>query len=108
MDELNQMQGSGMPPPISGPMGPMPAMPGGMPGKKKSMWLWVIIAVAVAVAGAAWWYINRMVVEPVVQQQPAIDQEARKDMMIGKDIQAADSTNIDAEFQSIDSDLNSL
>lgn len=91
-----------------GPM-PMPSMPmQQMPARGKSMWLWIVIAVVFVVAGVVWWYINQMVVEPVVQQQPPVNQEAREDIIIGNEIQAADSTDIDAEFKAIDNDINSL
>lgn len=106
MDELNQIQNPNVSPPASQPMGPMPSTQ--MPIKKKGPWLWVIIGIAVAVAGLAWWYISQMAVESVGQQQPPVNQEAREDTMINKDIQEADLGNLDAEFQSVDSDMNSL
>lgn len=106
MDELNQIQNPNMPS-AGGSMGPMPSM-SPMPAKSKSVWLWVVIAVVLVVAGVAWWYINQMTVEPVVQQGPSVNQEAREDMMINKDIQATDSTDVDSEFKAIDSDINSL
>lgn len=105
MDNLNpQMQNPNVPPmtpPSTG--GAMPSMP----AKNKSMWLWIVVAVAVVVAGLAWWYISQMAVEPVAQQ-PKVNQEAREDTMINKDIQEADLGDLDMEFQAVDSDLNSL
>ncbi len=114
MDELNQIQNPNMTPPVGGPgqvMGPTPPPATGIvptPSKGKSMMLWVIVAIACVAAGVAWWYISQMSVEPVVQQQPAINQEAREDMKINQEIQNTDSANLDAEFKSIDNDINSL
>lgn len=104
MDELNQIQNPNMSVPgqSTGPT-PMPSIS----AKKKNLWLRVIIGIAVAVAGLAWWYISRMAVEPVVQQSQ-VNQEAREDTMISKDIQEADLGDLDMEFQAVDSDLNSL
>lgn len=103
MDEPNQMQ---MPEQQIGPT-PMPSM-SPMAVKNKSIWLWVVIVIALVVAGAAWWYINQTVVEPVVQQQPPINLEAREDITISKDIQSTDSVNLDSEFKTIDNDISGL
>lgn len=115
MDEQNQMQNPNMSMPSapsggSGPMGQMPpiqSMPS-MPAKGRSMLMWVIIAIALVVTGVAWWYISQIEVEPMVQGQPNVDKEAREDMMINKDIQEADSVNIDSEFKTVDNDINTL
>lgn len=112
MDELNQTQNPNMtmpgqpaaPAPVPAPMPQMPVAP----AKKKSFLLWIVMGVALAVAGGAWWYISQMAVEPIVQQQPDINQEARIDTMINKDIQSIDDTNLDSEFKTIDADIDSL
>ena len=108
MDELNQIQNPNIPPPADGPTGPTSPMMPQVSMKKKGPWLWVIIGIVAAVAGLAWWYINNMTVQPVVQQQPVINQEAREDISIGNEIKETDLGNLDKEFQAIDSDLNSL
>ena len=105
MDEINQTQNPNMPMPGQ-PVSPAPAP--SMPASKKSFLLWIIIAIALVVGAVIWWYVGQMAVEPIVQQQPDINQEARIDTMINKDIQSVDSANIDAEFKTIDADINSL
>ncbi|MDP3697782.1 MAG: hypothetical protein Q8R55_07285 [Candidatus Taylorbacteria bacterium] len=112
MDNQNpQMQNPNVPPmtPAGGqPMGPTAPMMSQMSMKKKGPWLWIIIGIAAAVAGVAWWYISQMAVEPVGQQPSPVNQEAREDTMLSKDIQEADLGDLDKEFQAIDNDLNSL
>lgn len=117
MDEQNQMQNpdisssaGGMDSVNPAPMPVMPPMPSmqDVPSKSKSIWLWVVILGALIVAGVAWWYISQMAVEPLVQQEPAINQEARTDILINKEIQGAGAANIDSEFKAIDADINSL
>lgn len=110
MDELNQIQNPNMSMP-SQPSGPasMPGVSSSEPAKKGINPLFLlIVAGAVLVAGIAWWYISQMAGEPMVQQQATVNQEARQDMLINKDIQAIDSTNLDSEFKTIDNDINSL
>lgn len=100
MDEQNQISGQ--------QMGPMPSMPPAASPKSQGMLLWIIIAIVVLAGSVAWWYLSRMMssVEPVVQQQPQINQEAREDMLIDDDIQSANLGDLDMEFKSIDNDLN--
>ena len=110
MDEINQIQNPNISPMPGQSMGPTPSMPSAsmMPMKKKNYWFWMVIAVILVVGGLAWWYVSSMAVDAPFVQQPQIDKEAREDAMISKDIEGTDSTNVDAEFQPIDKDLNSL
>lgn len=106
------MQNSNMPPlnpPTGGggpdPMGQMPQTPMSM--KKKNPWFWMIIALVFVIGLAVWWYLGQNIPEPTVQQ-PQVNQEAREDIIIDRDINNADLGDINVEFKSIDSDLNSL
>ncbi len=85
----------------------MPRMPQVGAKSKVSPLLWVVLVLALAGAGAAWWYINQMVVEPVVQA-PKIDQEAREDKLLSQEVQATDVGDVETEFKSVDGDINSL
>lgn len=76
--------------------------------KKKGHWsLVAVVMVLLAVFFVGWWYTSQMAIEPVIQQ-PQVNQEAREDTMINKDIQEANLGDLDVEFQAVDSDLNSL
>ena len=106
MDESNPIQNPNVAPPLVGGQGPMMDHI----TKKKSHWALVsVVIVLVVVFFVAWWYVNQMSFKliPVVQQ-PATNQEAREDIMINNEIQAADSTDIDSEFKEVDTDINSL
>ena len=108
MDEINQIQNPNVAPTQgAGGQTSMPGMPV-MSMKKKSQWFWITLVIIVAIGGLAWWYVSQMGSEIPFVQQPQIDQGAREDAMISGDVQDADSTNVDAEFQNIDKDLNSL
>ena len=112
MDEINQIQNSNistnMPPTQpSQPMDPAPIMPQ-VSEKKKSSWFLITIVIILAVGGFIWWYVGQMTDDSLVVEQPKIDKQAREDALISKDIEATDSGSMDAEFQSIDTDLNSL
>jgi len=108
MDSLDpQMQNPNVPPAMSaGPTPSMPSIPK-IPRKNKSLF-WLVLVIIVVVGVAVWWYIGQMVPESVVQQQPQIDQEAREDALISNDIEGNDLGDLDAEFEDIDKDLNSL
>lgn len=111
MDELNQNPNISIQP--SQPPQSAEPVPQSLmmtePGKKKfNFLLWVLIAALVAIGALTWWYLNQMSPEPVLTEQPKINQEARQDILINNEIQDIDLGNIDKEFESIDKDLNSL
>lgn len=76
--------------------------------KKINPLFFVVVAVIIVVGAIAWWYVGQMAPEPVVQEQPKINQEARQDALIGNEINQVDLGNMDADLQQIDADLNSL
>jgi hypothetical protein len=77
--------------------------------QKKSHWTIVGITIgAVITLFVIWWYVAKMKVEAPVTGQPQTNQEAREDAALSGEIQQTDLGNVDAEFESIDSDLNSL
>ena len=77
--------------------------------QKKSHWTIVGITIgAVITLFVIWWYVAKMKVETPVVGQPQINQEAKEDAALSGEIQQTDLGNVDAEFESIDSDLNSL
>lgn len=78
--------------------------------QKKSHWTIVgVVVMAVTTLFVVWWYITQMRVEaPVTGGQPQTNQEAREDTILDNEIQQTDLGNLDAEFESIDNDLNSL
>ncbi|MDO8496676.1 MAG: hypothetical protein Q7S43_04495 [bacterium] len=94
--ELNQIQN-----PNISPVSPMPI-------KHKNYLFLAIILVIGVVSFMAWWYINQMKVVVPVTNQPEVNQEAREDAVLNNEIQQTDLGDLDAEFKSIDSDLNSL
>jgi uncharacterized protein HemX len=85
----------------------MPRMPQMASRPKVSPLLWVVLVLALAGAGAAWWYINQMVVDPIVEA-PKIDQEAREDKLLSQELQGTDVGDVEQEFQDVDKDINSL
>ena len=103
MDNLNPIQNPSVPPSMSSsqPLGAMPA-------KKKSPLFLIVVVVILAFGALVWWYVSRMAVEPVVQLPPSQNQEVREDTLLNKEVQDTDLGNLDAEFQAVDSDLNSL
>lgn len=77
--------------------------------EKKSHWTIVgIVIAAIITLFVIWWYIIQMRVEAPVTGQSQIDQEARENAILDNEIQQTDLGDINAEFKSIDSDLNSL
>lgn len=77
--------------------------------QKKSHWTIVGVVVgAIIVLFVIWWYILQVKVEAPVTGQPQINQEAREDAVLNSEIEQTNLGNVDVEFQSIDSDLNSL
>lgn len=77
--------------------------------EKKSHWTIVGIAIAAVITlFVIWWYVTKIKIEIPVIGQPQVDQEAREDAMLSSEIQQTDVGDVDAEFKSIDSDLNSL
>ncbi len=74
--------------------------------KKKSHWT-VVIVVIIAVIGLffVWWYVNQMGFNPLPSTGVrTLSEEAR----INQDLESIDVGDLDTEFESIDSDLNSL
>ena len=104
MEEFNQIQNPNIP---SADSGQMPST-SQMSMKKKSPLFLVIVLVLVAVGAFAWWYVGQMNDEPVVVSQPQVNQDAREDIEINKELGEIDLGNLNAEFQAIDTDLNSL
>src|SRR3989344_8993439 len=77
--------------------------------QKKSHWTIVGITIgAVVTLFVVWWYVTQMKVEEPVVDQPQMNQEARENAVLNSEIQQTDLGNVDVEFESIDSDLNSL
>ena len=77
--------------------------------QKKSHWTIVGIVIgAVIMLFVIWWYVIQMKVEAPITGQPQINQEAREDAALNSEIQQTDLGDVDLEFESIDSDLNSL
>lgn|SRR3989344_3096670 len=109
MDNINlnpQMQNPNVTPPTGG-LG-VPNQSTDTTTKKKSHLFLTVVLSLVAVGVFAWWYISQMSDEPVVVNPPKINQEAREDTQINAEIGGVDTGNLDAEFQAIDTDLNSL
>ena len=104
MEEFNQIQNPNIP---SANSDQMPSMTQ-TPMKKKGSLFLVVILVLVAVGAFAWWYIGQMNDEPVVVNQPQVNQDVREDIQINKELGEIDLGNLNAEFQAIDTDLNSL
>jgi uncharacterized protein HemX len=91
------------------PMAPqMPQMPSMGAKRGSGKLLWIILALAVVAGGAAWWYIGQMGGSPLVVEQPKVDQDAHEDATLNGEIQSVDVGNLDAEFQPVDKDINSL
>lgn len=77
--------------------------------QKKSHWTIVgVVIAAVVILFVIWWYVTQMRVEAPITGQPQINQEAREDAVLNSEIEQTDLGDIDAEFKSIDSDINSL
>lgn len=77
--------------------------------EKKSHWTIVgVMIAAVITLFVIWWYVTQMRVEAPVAGQPQTNQEAREDAALNSEIEQTDLGDLDAEFKSIDSDLNSL
>jgi len=77
--------------------------------EKHGHWtLATIVIVLSAFLFVTWWYVDQMDKAPLAQNQSASDQRAVEDAMLANEVGAIDAGNIDAEFQSIDQDLNSL
>lgn len=77
--------------------------------EKKSHWTIVgIVAGTVTTLFVIWWYVTQMKVEEPVVGQPQTNQEAREDAVLNSEIEQTDLGDLDTEFKSIDSDLNSL
>ena len=111
MDELNNIQNPNIPsglPSQGMPGGQMSPMPQASMTKKSRSTFWITILALAAVGAFAWWYIGQMSDEPLVVNQPNINQEARQDTLISGQIQSVDMGDLDAEFKAIDTDLNSL
>lgn len=99
MDELNQMQNPNITPPM---------MSSGQE-KGKKLWIWVSVAVAVVVAGLVWYFGTSQTGFPQLPiPTPTPQTEAQLDSQIGNEVENVDIGNLDAEFQGIDADLNSL
>lgn len=77
--------------------------------EKKSHWTIVGLMIGtIIILFVIWGYVTKMRVEAPVIGQPQINQEAREDAVLNSEIEQTDLGDIDAEFKSIDSDLNSL
>ncbi|MBI2064793.1 MAG: hypothetical protein HYT62_01925 [Candidatus Yanofskybacteria bacterium] len=116
MDELNQIQNPNVPSsPLVQASQPSQGMSGQMPSvsqatmKKKNYLFPITVLVLIAVGAFTWWYIGQMNDEPVVIEQSKTNQDAREDALINQALGGVDAGgNLDAEFQAIDTDLNSL
>ena len=78
--------------------------------EKKSHWTMVAIIIA-GIAGlfVVWWYVRVMILnEPMIDQQSLVNQDTRENAAISGSVENIDLGDIDAEFQSVDQDLNSL
>lgn len=77
--------------------------------EKKSHWTIVGLTIGtIIILFVIWGYVTKMRVEAPVAGQPQTNQEAREDAVLNSEIEQTDLGDIDAEFKSIDSDLNSL
>jgi hypothetical protein len=95
------------------PPNPLSQIPSNAPLTKKNMhYEYFLLAIAVVVLGAGicWWQINQLnkesTYEMVVSPTPNASQEEISNL--NSDLQAADTTDLDAEFKQVDNDLNSL
>lgn len=88
--------------PVSGPV----------VGHKSHWFLVAVIIFLLAGALIAWFYSRQMKFDFGInnQNKPKTpqEQEAREDVVIKNEIESVDVGDLDAEFNSIDSDLNSL
>ena len=110
MDELNQTQNSNTPPVVPNQAPPVYQVPPVLkqaPKKKNYLFL-IVVLVLVAVGAFAWWYVSQMGNEPLVLDEPQINQDAREDALISRELGDVDMGDLDSEFESIDSDINSL
>lgn len=90
-------------------MGQMPSsIPAKMGSKKGSNLFLFVVAVILVVGGLLWWYVSQMAVEAPAVQQVQVDQEAREDTLLDRDIQETDLGNLDKEFEAVDKDINGL
>jgi len=97
---------------------PQPPMMGGAPtGSSKKVWLWIVIAAvviaALATLGWLWWrsYIVPQAgtgTSTPTAQVPAPVLPADNTASINKDLEDINIESVDQNFQSIDTDLNSL
>ncbi len=124
MDELNQIQNPNVTPAEPSPQvnisqqpsaPPMPSMNSSapmsapmQPMKKKGSWFIVAVVAIGAFGGYAWWYVGQMGEETMVFNQPKSNQASREAAIMSKEVQNLDTGNVDGEFKTIDSDLNSL
>lgn len=97
--ELNQIQN-----PNISPVPPTVKMP-----MKKNYIILIVILIIAAIGFLVWWYVDQSKVQmPTVSKQPEVNKEAEEDVQLDAQIQQTDLGDLDAEFQPIDSDLNSL
>lgn len=87
---------------------PPPSMQQQSVPKQSGYWFWIVVAIIIAFGGLAWWYVNQLVVEAPIIEQPQVNKEARQDFMIQNEIDEADPGNLDKEFMEIDKDINNL
>lgn len=77
--------------------------------QKKGHWT-VAVVVIVAVVGLflVWWYVDRMGFNPLPSVGVGTPSEETKINQINQELERVDVGDLDAEFEAIDSDLNSL
>ena len=90
---------------------PVESMPANAPASAKSPLPWIILAILVLVAagGYWWWQMSAYNAQPQIvaspSPTPAFDEDTQGDI---NEIEAATSSDLDAEFQSIDQGINEL
>ena len=84
-------------------------MAGAAVGKKGHWALIVIILILLVGFFVAWMYVKQMDYGfQQVQTPTQAELDAAEDARLSQEIQSADPANLDAEFQTIDQDINSL
>ena len=98
---------------LNTPPNPLSQIPSDAPLTKEHRhreYFYLAIAVILIAAGLIWWQIGKLTDESaIVIPTPRPTPEAQTEINnISQDVQAVDMGNLNADFQQIDNDLNSL